>query len=97
MARKDAIEVEGTVVEFLPNTMFCVELAKWPSRTSAYFRENASEFHSYLARRESYARGFPLRFVEGRTPYRQGATAERTPRFLSRPNYESATISKETL
>jgi translation initiation factor IF-1 len=28
MARKDAIEVEGTVVELLPNTMFRVELAK---------------------------------------------------------------------
>src|SRR6266480_7869033 len=27
MARKDAIEVEGTVVELLPNTMFRVELS----------------------------------------------------------------------
>src|SRR5204863_2117075 len=27
MARKDAIEVEGTVVELMPNTMFRVELA----------------------------------------------------------------------
>ena len=27
MARKDAIEVEGKVVELLPNTMFRVELA----------------------------------------------------------------------
>jgi translation initiation factor IF-1 len=27
MARKDAIEVEGTVLELLPNTMFRVELA----------------------------------------------------------------------
>ncbi len=27
MARKDAIEVEGTVVELLPNTMLRVELA----------------------------------------------------------------------
>src|SRR5438105_9916315 len=26
MARKDAIEVEGTVVELLPNTMFRIEL-----------------------------------------------------------------------
>jgi translation initiation factor IF-1 len=26
MARKDAIEVEGTVVELLPNTMFRVEI-----------------------------------------------------------------------
>jgi large subunit ribosomal protein L36 len=30
MARKDAIEVEGTVVELLPNTMFRVELANGP-------------------------------------------------------------------
>ena len=27
MAKEDAIEVEGTVVEALPNTMFRVELA----------------------------------------------------------------------
>ena len=26
MARKDAIEVEGTVVELPPNTMFCVDV-----------------------------------------------------------------------
>jgi translation initiation factor IF-1 len=26
MARKDAIEVEGTVIELLPNTMFRVEI-----------------------------------------------------------------------
>ena len=26
MARKDAIEVEGTVVELLPNTMFRIEI-----------------------------------------------------------------------
>jgi translation initiation factor IF-1 len=28
MARKDAIEVEGTVIKFLPNTMFRVALPK---------------------------------------------------------------------
>jgi translation initiation factor IF-1 len=28
MARKDAIEVEGTVIELLPNTMFRVALRK---------------------------------------------------------------------
>jgi hypothetical protein len=65
MARKDAIEVEGTVVELLPNTMFRVELPNGPRRARAYFGENALTLHSYLARRQSYARDFSLRFVEG--------------------------------
>ncbi|MEY2486129.1 MAG: hypothetical protein QOH39_1777 [Verrucomicrobiota bacterium] len=64
MARKDAVEVEGAVVELLPNTMFRVELpmaiASWP-----IFGQNEAALHSYLARRQSYARDFPLRFVEG--------------------------------
>jgi len=40
MARKDVIEVEGRVVELLPNTMFRVELP-WTSDFGAYFRKNA--------------------------------------------------------
>jgi len=64
MARKDAIEVEGTVVELLPNTMFRVEIPGGPSRAGTHFRQNASAFHSDLARRQSYARDFTLRFVE---------------------------------
>ena len=63
MARKDAIEVEGTVVELLPNTMFGLA-GQWPSCACAYFRENAVALHSDLARRQSYARDFTLRFVE---------------------------------
>jgi len=35
MARKDAIEVEGKVVELLPNTMFRVELPKSYARDFA--------------------------------------------------------------
>jgi hypothetical protein len=62
MARKDAIELEGTVVELLPNTMG--RYSGWPSRAGTYFGQNASAFHSHLARRQSYARDFTLRFVE---------------------------------
>ena len=32
MSKEDVIEVEGTVVETLPNTNFKVELRKWASR-----------------------------------------------------------------
>jgi large subunit ribosomal protein L36 len=64
MARKDAIEVEGKVVELLPNTMFRVELPNG-HRILAHIRENEAPLHSHLARRQSYARDFPLRFVEG--------------------------------
>ncbi len=63
MARKDAIEVEGTVVELLPNTMFRVEIPGC-RRVLHTFPQNASALHSDLARRQSYARDFTLRFVE---------------------------------
>ena len=36
MARKDVIEVEGTVVELLPNTMFRVELTNSGKRILAH-------------------------------------------------------------
>ena len=36
MARKDVIEVEGTVVEFLPNNMFRVELPHNGKRVLAH-------------------------------------------------------------
>ena len=64
MARKDAIEVEGTVVELLPNTMFRVRHSGWALRAGTYLRQNAAAFHSDLARRQSYGRDVPLRFDE---------------------------------
>ena len=33
MSKSDVIEIEGTVVEKLPNTMFRVELEKWTQST----------------------------------------------------------------
>ena len=89
MARKDAIEVEGTVVELRP------------PRARAYFGKNALTLHSYLARRQSYARDFPLRFVEGADHFPPEMTARAIgPAFLIRSAtsfYESTTISKKTL
>jgi hypothetical protein len=60
MARKDAIEVEGTVVELLPNTMFRGRDSRWASHAGTHFRQNVSALHSDLARRQSYARDFTL-------------------------------------
>ena len=38
MAKDDVIEVEGTVVETLPNAMFKVELRKWSYGSGSCFR-----------------------------------------------------------
>jgi hypothetical protein len=95
MARKDAIEVEGTVVELLPNTMFRVQLANG-HRVLAHLWENAFALHSDLARRQSYARDFTLRFVEGANYLSPKVTTRRLPRFHF-ADYESTTISKKTL
>jgi hypothetical protein len=75
MARKDAIEVEGTVVELLPNTMFRVELSNGHGVLAHISGKNALTLHSYLARRQSYARDFSLRFVEGADYFPQEMTA----------------------
>ena len=46
MSKADVIEVEGTVVEKLPNAMFQVESDPGP-----YQRETEDELHPYPARR----------------------------------------------
>ena len=97
MARKDAIEVEGTVVELLPNTMFRVDIPGAPSRAGTYLRQNASAFHSDLARRQSYARDFTLRFVERANYLSPKMTTRRAAAVFDFANYESTTISKKTL
>ena len=38
MSKEDVIEVEGTVVEALPNAMFQVELEKWSYRIGSCVR-----------------------------------------------------------
>src|SRR5204863_3852364 len=67
------------------------------SRPGAYFRENAPPLHSYLARRQSYARGFTLRFVEGADYVSPKMTTRRCLRVFHFADYESTTISQETL
>jgi hypothetical protein len=98
MARKDAIEVEGTVVELLPNTMFRVKLPNGGA-SSPTSREKCgcTSFASYLARRQSYARDFTLRFVEGANHVSPKVTTRRRLRVFRLVDYESTTISKKTL
>ena len=48
MEKEEAIEVEGTVVEPLPNAMFRVELE---NGFGSCLRQDSDEFHPDLARR----------------------------------------------
>ena len=48
MSKEDVIEVEGLVVEKLPNAMFRVKLENGHI-VLAHFRQDAYEFHSYSA------------------------------------------------
>ena len=93
MARKDAIELEGTVVELLPNTMFRSTFRG----AGAHFRQNASAIHSHLARRQSYARGFTLRFVERANYLSPKMTTRHAAAVFDFANYESTTISEKNL
>ena len=46
MAKEEAIEVTGTVIETLPNAMFRVSSGRQRTYCSGtYFRKNAKEFH----------------------------------------------------
>ena len=45
MSKADVIEIEGTVVEKLPNAMFQVELGERAPGTGAYQWETSYELH----------------------------------------------------
>jgi hypothetical protein len=96
MACKGAIKVEGGVFDLLPNTMFRVDVPGG-RRAGAHRRQNAAAFHSHLARRQSYGRGFTLRFVEGANYLSPKMTTGRAAAVFDFANYESTTISKKTL
>ena len=52
MSKADVSEIEGTVVEKLPNAMFQVELEKWPKSGSGIIsRKTPYELHSHSSRR----------------------------------------------
>jgi len=47
MAKEEHIEMEGTVTEALPNTM-------WTRGDGTYFRKNAQALHPYFTWRQGY-------------------------------------------
>jgi hypothetical protein len=53
VAKEDVIEVEGTVIEPLPNATFKVELGERSSNTCPCIREIADALYPYPDRRQS--------------------------------------------
>ena len=51
MSKADVIEVEGTVVEKLPNAMF-QGIREWPPDTGTYQRKAPYELYPYLTWRQ---------------------------------------------
>ena len=51
MSKDDVIEMEGKVVEALPNAMFQVELQNGHQILAHISGKNAHEFHPHLSRR----------------------------------------------
>ena len=56
MAKDDMIELEGTVVESLPNTMFSVDIGGGHT-----IREAEDELHPHIARGQGHGSDEPLR------------------------------------
>ena len=53
MAKEDMIEVEGTVVETLPNAMFKVELENGHQVLATVSGKDPDALHSYITWRQS--------------------------------------------
>jgi translation initiation factor IF-1 len=47
MAKEDQIEMEGEIIDTLPNTTFRVQLENGPRCHSTYLGQNAQELHSH--------------------------------------------------
>jgi translation initiation factor IF-1 len=71
MARKDAIEVEGTVVELLPNTMFCVALPNGHRVLAHISGKMRLHFIRILPRDKVMLEVSPYDLSKGRITYRQ--------------------------
>src|SRR5207244_13555233 len=72
--------------------------AQRPPSLGSYFRKNAATLHSHLARRQSYARDFALRFVEGANYISPEVSARiRLRGFRHVEKNEGTAISKKTL
>ena len=69
MAKRDAIEVEGTVVEPLPNTMFAVELENG-HRVLAHISEARMNFIRILPGDRVRVELSPYDLTRGRITYR---------------------------
>ena len=80
MARKDAIEVEGTVVELLPNTMFRIELANGHRVLAHISGKMRLHFIRILPGDKVMLEVFSLRFVEGANYLSPKMTTPRPPR-----------------
>ena len=65
MSKADVIEIEGTVVEKLPNTMFQVELENGHRVLAHISGKLRTEFHPYPPRRQGDSGAVPLRSVQG--------------------------------
>ena len=62
MAKDDVIEIEGTVVETLPNAMFKVELENGHVVLAHVSGKNQNALHPYFTRRQSDSGVVAVRF-----------------------------------
>jgi translation initiation factor IF-1 len=97
MARKDAIEVEGTVVELLPNTMFRVEIPGNCRVLAHISGKMRLHFIRILPGDKVMLEVSPLRFVERANYLSPKMTTRRAAAVFDFANYESTTISKKNL
>jgi translation initiation factor IF-1 len=97
MARKDAIEVEGTVVELLPNTMFRVELANDHRVLAHISGKMRLHFIRILPGDKVMLEVSPYDLSKGANYLSPKMITRRRPRVFNFADYESTTISKKTL
>ena len=64
MAKEDVIEMQGTVLDTLPNTMFRVELENGHVVVAHISGKMRKKLHPHLNWRQSNRRNDSLRFIE---------------------------------
>jgi translation initiation factor IF-1 len=84
MAREDAIEVEGKVVELLPNAMFRVELPNGHNLLARSSENLPAQVNRVLPGDKVMLEISPCDLSKGRIIFRQCARGDLAPRFSSR-------------
>ena len=94
-SKEDAIVLEGTVIESLPNAMFRVELENGHKVLGSHLRKDAEALHPDPARRQGPGRAHALRpRPEAASPTATSSARARSPRSIVAPATNARKVAR---